>query len=341
MPRIIARKQTGAAAQQRVPRAREGAAPSPRFTLRQLEAFNAIALTGSVSAAARQLARTQSALSMTLRDLEQTLDARLFERHGRRLVATEAALTLLPRALEMVERAREIEPLVHRSRETPARLALGASRTVGPYALPGLVMRARERLPGLSITLHVANTEVLMREVAELRLDCAFVEGDAPDPAVDRIEWLKDELCLIARAGHPLFDLPSLGDAALQDQEWVLREPGSGTREVFLRAIGRLIGRPRIAAETDDPETAKRLVRSSDWLSCISRRAIADELARGSLREIPVAGAVRAALVRRFWIVTHPARYRSAAVDTLLELARDDARTANSAHRRARAGERP
>ena len=96
-----------------------------RLSLRQLEAFCAVAMTGGVSSAARRLARTQSAVSTALGELESALGTALFERAGRGLRATDAARRLLPRALEVVERAVNHGP-------PPSRLAAGLHKRCPP-----------------------------------------------------------------------------------------------------------------------------------------------------------------------------------------------------------------
>lgn len=293
----------------------------PRFTLRQLEAFATVARLGGVSQAAAHLSRTQSAVSMAIQDLEAALDTRLFSRRGRRLVATEAADRLLPRALELIDRARDIALLVAADPRSQAPVAVGASRTVGPATMPALVRACRDRAPTLRLSLTVGNSEDLLARVRAFDLDCAFVEGDVTDSALVCEPWLDDRLCLVARHGHPLFSKGSAVARRLSGQRWVMRERGSGTREIFLRAIEPLIGPPEIAVEVNEPEIQKQLVRESELITCMSARAF-DARADG-LREITGLGAgLRHALQRRFWIVRHPDRYRREAVEQVIEAAR-------------------
>ena len=288
----------------------------PRATLRQLEAFCAVALAGSVSAGARRLARTQSAVSLALQELESALGARLFERVGRGLRQTDAARRLLPKAIELVERAAEL-PSIAGDLASPARhLAIGASRTIGPFLMPELLAGFARRQPGMSanmsVELVVENTETLVGRIRDLTLDLAFIEGEVLEPGLSVQPWLNDEVCLFARAGHP-------SPRELAGGRWVLRERGSGTRETFLRAMQPLIGTPEIAVEVSDPLALKRLVASSDWFGCLSRMAVARDLRDGTLRDVtPKAAGLRRALTRSFWLVSHPQRYRSAIADALL-----------------------
>lgn len=246
-----------------------------RMTLRQLEAFCAVALAGSVPAGAQRLARTQSAVSLALHELESALGTRLFERAGRGLRQTDAARRLLPKAIEIVERAIEL-PTIAIDEAAPARrVAIGATRTIGPFPVPELLADFTRRHPNLaanmSVDLAIENTGTLVARIHDLTLDLAFIEGEVLEPALSVQPWLDDEVCLFARAGHP-------APRALAAGRWVLRERGSGTREAFLRAMQPLIGTPAIAIEVSDSLALARLVAAGDWFGCLSRMAIADAL---------------------------------------------------------------
>jgi DNA-binding transcriptional LysR family regulator len=261
-------------------------------SLRQLEAFCTVSMAGSVSDAARRL---------------------------------------LPRALEVVERAGELPAVAAGVPGDAERLRVGASRTIGPCLMPALLGRFAASRPQAAVELTVANTAALPERLYGLELDLAFVEGDVPAPGFELDPWRPDALILLARAGHPLAlrfgtgRRPLAGAAcvrALAEARWAMREAGSGTRETFLRALSPAIGAPRIGVTVDDPPALLRRLAEGDWVGCASRLAASDELAAGRLVALRPPGAVAArALVRRFWIVRRPDRYRSAAVDALLALA--------------------
>ncbi|MEZ5649500.1 MAG: LysR substrate-binding domain-containing protein [Burkholderiaceae bacterium] len=294
--------------------------PSNRFTLRQLEAFAAVVRLGGVSAAAGHLSRTQSAVSMALQDLETALDARLFTRRGRRLIPTEAAERLLPRVLEMIDRSHDIASLAAGDDAAPTPVTIGASRTVGPALMPALIADCHRRNPALRISLTVGNSADLLAAIRSFDLDCAFVEGDVTDSGLECERWVDDRLCLVARTGHPLFSRRGSIARRLEGLRWVLRERGSGSREISLRAIEPVLGAPDIAVEVNEPETQKLIVRDSDLITCMSARAF--ESGGDGLREVAgLDNGLQRALTRRFWIVRHPQRYRREAVRQVIETA--------------------
>ncbi len=162
----------------------------------------------------------------------------------------------------------------------------------------------------------------MLRRILDFALDFAFVEGEVLDPAVHKQAWLSDQLCFIARHDHPVFRQPGSPYRHIGQYEWVLREPGSGTREIFLRAIAGVFQAPPVVAlEVNDADTQLRIVRSSDWLGCMSRRVRGTETDDDGLREIPIPRALQKALTRRFWIVRHPDRFYSQAMATVDQIA--------------------
>ena len=304
-------------------------ASGARFSLRQLEAFRAVAALGSAARAAAELGRTPSAISMTLRELQSALGVELLQRSGRGLVLTTAGARLLPKADELLLRASDLTQDLGESRHPPLRLSIGASRTIGTTLMPELIAAFRRQHGSGLVLLSIGNTEEVLSRLASFELEVAFVEGEVTDPGLDREVWTHDALVIFVRSGHPLLQAravngrPRVSPADLAAWPWAVRERQSGTREVALRAAAS-IGRIRIGIEATDNEALKRLVMLDDWIGCLSRRVVADELARGALVELDVASTtVRRALGRDFLMVTDPRRYRGAAVARFVEFARN------------------
>jgi DNA-binding transcriptional LysR family regulator len=270
-----------------------------RLNLRQLEVFVATARGGSTRAAAERVARSQSAASTTLGELEVALGAPLFDRVGRRLVLNENGRALLPRAASMLGEATEVQHLF--SGEHLAPLQVGASLTIGECILPPLLGDWKQRHPKSPVRLAIANTSDVIAAVVGFDVDLGFIEGPQTHPDLLVRPWLKDEMVIVAAPGHPLAGrvaTPKL----LRDSEWALRERGSGTRETADRWLVEHLGPIQVGFELGSPETIKRLVVAGRTLGFLSRHAVASALADGSLVELktrlPMA-------VRRLAIVTH------------------------------------
>src|SRR6516225_7433554 len=127
-----------------------------QITLRQLEIFAAICQEGTITGAARRIGLSQAATSQALAELETQLQRRLFDRHGRRVLANASARELLPEATEVLDRVRDIQG---GASIRPPRLSLCASMTVGNYMLPSVVARCCRRHPDARFHIEIGNTE--------------------------------------------------------------------------------------------------------------------------------------------------------------------------------------
>jgi DNA-binding transcriptional LysR family regulator len=237
---------------------------------------------------------------------------------GRRLGLSATGEQLLPHALDLLDRAFDFAQRAASPDLEGGTIAVGASRTIGPFVAPELMSDFRIERPQVKITLTVGNTIELIERLKQHSLDCALIEGSVTDDSLIRRAWLDDELCLFARDGHPILKSLRSGvrpGTALAQAEWVMREPGSGTRELFLQALAPIVPQPRSSIQVSDPQAMKALVMGSDALGCLSRLAIATELDDGRLVELPPPNrSVARALRRVFWIVWHGQRKHSTIV---------------------------
>lgn len=258
-------------------------APRLRLSLRQLEVFVATARAGSTRAAADRVARSQSAASAALAELEGTLGVPLFDRIGRRLALNENGRALLPKAAALLDRALELERLL--TPERPVPLHLAASLTIGEYLLPALLARWKLAHPAQPVQLMIGNTREVIEAVAGLDADVGFIEGTQTHPRLVVRPWLTDELVVVAARGHPLVGRP-VALRELRAASWALREPGSGTREAAELWLLERVGALNIEFELSSPEAIKRLVAAGAALGCLAREVVAQELAQGTLVEL-------------------------------------------------------
>lgn len=257
-----------------------------RLTLAQLEVFSAIARGGSMRVAAGQVARSQSAASSALAELERALGVQLFDRVGRRLALNENGRALLPRAVALVEQALEAEALFTQAHAGPLRLA--ASYTIGEYLLPDLIVQWRRRHPGSHVRLDISNTGAVIEAVAAFDVDLGFVEGQHTHRDVVVRRWRQDELVVIAAPDHPLAR-GRVGLARLAQASWILREPGSGTRDTSDHWLLPNLSHVDVELELGSNEAVKRAVASGLGLGCLSRHAVAEAVAHGWLVELRTA----------------------------------------------------
>ena len=262
-----------------------------RPSLHQLEVFVAVAREGSVRAAADRLARSQSAASMALAELETRLERQLFDRSGKRLTLNADGRSLLPRAIALLDHANEVQQLFGDEFAMPLRLA--ASLTIGNHLLPPIIARWHAEHPAAQVQLRIGNTRDVADAMLHFDADIGFVEGGVQREELQLRTWMRDQMVICARPDHPLASKRTpqgrhkrASASALAAAAWIVREPGSGTRETVDQGLLRHLGWPAPAMVLGSSEAVRLAVAAGAGISCLSRHSIADALAAGTLVEL-------------------------------------------------------
>jgi DNA-binding transcriptional LysR family regulator len=292
-----------------------------RLTLRQLQIFVAVADAGSTTAAGLRAALSQSAASGALNELEHLLGARLFDRIGRRLALNDNGRALLPEARAVLDAAQGIEdrfgtgPDGAGAAGRPTRLRIGASTTIGNYLLPALVADYRAAWPGAAVDVAMGNTREVAEAVARLEVDLGLIEGPCPAPELGVVPWRDDELVVVCAPGHPLARQAARAPVpveALRRACWLLREPGSGTREAVEQALLPHLHHLRGEMLPGSTEAIKQSAAAGLGLACLSRCAVEDQVTLGRLVVLRTA---LPRLARRFYRIHHPQKRFSASLE--------------------------
>jgi DNA-binding transcriptional LysR family regulator len=255
-----------------------------RITIKQLAVFTAVAKESSVTSAANRLGLSQAAVSQALSDIEHLLSRRLFDRVGRRLVLNSAGKALLPQAMDILERIIAIESPEN---TLPFYLRLGASLTVGNQQLVPIMSQFLLEKPQGHIHVDIGNSEHISRALLRFDLDAGFIEGKNYYGELLATPWQEDQLVIIATPTHPLCkSIPT--PEKLAEVDWVLRERGSGTREIFEQAILPYFKVNRIRLELTGNQGINQAVLRGVGISCVSSVTVAAELAAGQLVALPV-----------------------------------------------------
>ncbi len=262
------------------------------MTLRQLEVFLAVARAGSFRAAAERLHTSQPALSQHVRELEEELDAPLFDRLGRRIALTEAGRLLeehAARVLAAVADARDAIGDLRGLRR--GSLVVGASTTPGIYVLPGLVGAFRRRHPGIALRLQIANSTVIEERVRRGEVDLGVVGGHALRAGEECLAaGLVDELVLVVAPDHRWARRREIAPAELAGAALLMREEGSATRRVTERALEQAGVRYRASMELEHTEAIKQAVLAGLGVALVSVHAVRGEVAAGRLCALRLRG---------------------------------------------------
>ena len=206
----------------------------------QLHIFYTVAERGSFSAAAQALHMTQPAVTMQIQSLEDYFGAKLLNRSTKKIELSEAGKALLPYAKRSIDLVREADQSMSSfTHMLEGRLQLGASLTIGESVLPRLLGPFGREFPHIRVMMKVMNTAQIMDEILKNQLSFGLIEGPVQhaDIAVEPV--MQDELKLIVPAGHPLAKQRNVKMKDALAYPFVLREQGSGTRQVMEEELMR------------------------------------------------------------------------------------------------------
>lgn len=291
------------------------------MNLHLLRMFATVVEQQGFSRAAEALHVSQSAVSKAVRELEHQLDAALVDRSGgaRGLRLTEAGQALYEhaRGIFALERA-AVDDLRQRAGLHRGRLRIAASTTVAGYWLPPLLAAFLRQWPHIDCALDVGNTGEVAQALIDTRADVGFVEGTVEDPRIQATVWRHEPLQAVAAADSALAAQRRPSLKALQAQAWLIREPGSGTRQVALQLLRERGIVPQRTVEIGSNEAIARAVAAGAGVALLPAAAVQDLLAMGRLRALKLGA--DAGLLRPLYRLELAGRPRSPALRALLAL---------------------
>ena len=291
-----------------------------KYSFRQLEVFLAAAHFQNITRAAESLAMSQSAASSALKELESQFDIQLFDRVGKRLQLNELGRLYRPKAESLLAQATELEQAFSKHSEVGA-LKVGATLTIGNYLAVGVMAKYMNTPTRPKVSLEVANTSSIARRVRDFELDIGLIEGELQSPELEVIPWREDELTVFCSPSHPLARKQALTDEDLRQAVWIMREPGSGTRQSFERGMHGLLPDLNILLELEHTEAIKRAVEADLGIGCLSKVVLVDAFKRGSL--VPLSVPDYRKFDRQFYFILHKQKYRSAGIARWMSLCQE------------------
>jgi LysR family transcriptional regulator, low CO2-responsive transcriptional regulator len=282
--------------------------------LKQLEVFIKVAESGSFSKGAEATFITQSTVSQHISALENEFGMKLLDRTGKGALLTEGGKLLLDRARRLVDYAREIPLALGRFKGVEeANLNIAGSSIPGEYMIPAALPLLISRFPGITIILLQGDSrEVLVKLMAE-EVEFGVVGGRFAEDSLEFKPFARDELVLIATAGHRWSGVSGISKEELLGEPFVLRELGSGTGKASaeaLREAGIDPGSVRVAAHLGSNEAVKRAVIAGIGVSFVSAISVQWELQQGVLIQVPVADVC---IKREFYLASRKGRELSPA----------------------------
>jgi DNA-binding transcriptional LysR family regulator len=202
------------------------------MTLRHLRIYVEVCRSASTTIAANSLNMSQPAVSLAIKELEGYYGVRLFDRISKRLYITSVGERFLNYASHIVSLFDDLEYSI-KNMDALGQLRLGSSITIGTQLLPGYVKLFSNQWPLVHLKVTVDSTDVLINKVLNNDLDVALIEGESSSSFLVVEDFLTDELTVICSADHPFAAKGKITLSEIGSEKVLLREPGSGTRDLF------------------------------------------------------------------------------------------------------------
>lgn len=256
-------------------------------TLRQLKTFVATAEYKKMSEAAKHLYISQPTVSQIISDLEKEYDTALFERHSKELRITPAGSLLLDSARKIIAIHEALEQnmkTIHSARQ----LRIGATMTIGTNLMGTIIEDINTHFPDIDTFVTINNTDHIEQMLLRNELDVALVEGIISRHEIHTKPTLVDTLCIICGKNHPFAAKKSVSVEDLRNQDFILREKGSGTRGIFEQQM-QLHNIPfHVKWESTSTPAIVDAVSRNLGLGFVSERCANEKLSAGVVYQCPV-----------------------------------------------------
>lgn len=291
-------------------------------TLRQLQVFEAVARLGSFTRAADELFLAQPTVSMQIKKLADTIGLPLFEQVGTRIHTTDTGREVYAACQEVFHTLASLEMKIADLKGVKrGRLRL-AVITSAKYLAPQLLGQFGRLYPGIDLALKVTNRERLLERIARHEDDLCILGQPPREIEVEAYPLVPNPLMVMASRDHPLVGVPNIPLKRLLEEPFILREPGSGTRDALMRLLEEKgLKPPEVRMEFASNEAIKQAIGAGLGISVLSLHSLALEGTSGPIAILDVQGFP----IHRHWYVVHPkGRKLSIVGQTFLDMVRQE-----------------
>jgi DNA-binding transcriptional LysR family regulator len=259
------------------------------LNVQQLHVFYRVAKLGSIPWAAEELCVTQSSIAGQLLEFEQRCGVALLHRLSSGVALTDAGHLALDHAERIFNQAGELRSMLEGFPGARAgKLTVGGSLTAGEFFLPNAARRFREHNRDVALTILVDNSSAVLGKITQAELDLGFVGTDAIPADLTSIPCWEDEVVVIALPNSAAHIVPNV--QLVQSQQFVMREPGSATRQHIEQYLQRRGLTVQTAINVGSPEAVKRYVAAGVGWGFASKHSVMTEVASGQLAIVRIEG---------------------------------------------------
>jgi DNA-binding transcriptional LysR family regulator len=248
--------------------------------IRQLKAFLAIAEAKTFTAGARRVNITQAAISMQIRQLEESVGMPLFTRTPRRVILTEAGELLIHRARKILrEHDAAIAEIAEIAGAEHGRLRIGsASAMFATAQLPTILEKLKSAFPNAEITVSSGTSQILVDKILHGDLDIAFISLPVETSNIQTELLFSDEIVAIASPKHPLAKEKYISAATLAGEQLILGEKGGNTRRMIDDFFAAANVRPNVIMELSRQEAITKMVENQMGVGIAGAKNVAKEI---------------------------------------------------------------
>lgn len=285
------------------------------MTIRHLKIFIAVVDLGKMSIAAKELHISQPTISQAVSEIENYYNVLLFERLNRTLYITEAGKNLLNYARHIVYLFDEMEIDLQNSSKNTI-LNVGATITVGTCIFNKAISEFEKLNPNIKVNIVVDNTSAIEDMILKSQIDLGVVEGEIKSTSIVVTPIIDDELVLVCSNNDKMFEDKTIDIKELNGMPFILREHGSGTRELFEKQLEKSNVKIYEKWICNNSEAIKNAVMEGQGLSVISKRLIQNELNKKELYIIKINNVL---LDRKFKLAYHKNKYLSEQINYFID----------------------
>lgn len=286
------------------------------MTLRHLKLFIEVADTGKMSLAAAKYFISQPTVSQAIKELEEYYNVLLFERLSKKLYITQDGKKLLKYARVVVQNFDELEERMFDRKHTQT-LRMGSTITVANSLITDIATAMATKSPETHVNVYTDNSRGIESRILKSELDIALVEAEVKSADIVAIPCIEDFLVLVCSPKHRFSKMNIIPIEELVNENFIVREEGSGTRELFESSMAHMKSRITIGWECNTPEVMKKAVENNLGVSVMSVRLVREEIKNQKLCARYVEGCN---WNRQFSIIYHKDKYITEPMQSIIEL---------------------
>lgn len=286
-----------------------------------LQVFIQVVEKQSFSRAAEELHMTQPAVSQYIRNLEIEMGTKLLDRNHKQVHLNKAGEIVYHYSKNILSSYTQMQYLIDDlTTHASGPLKIGTSYTFGEYILPKIITKILELHPKIEPSVTINNTKEIVNLVKRHQIDIGIIEGDLKNNSLMQEKFFEDSMVIVASPKHALAQKKIITKTDLSYATWIVREDGSGTREITEKTFVFLDILPVHCIQFGSPQAIKESVELGAGITLLSQWAIQKELQIGSLVEIEIP---ELPIKRTFSFVRH-SPFQTKALETFIKLLRNN-----------------